>query len=340
MEKISRRKFLGMSVNAGAFTYMAGTLAPTASSFFGFAGIAEAQSKKVSPFTFAVITDGHLYDINDHKFDKILERAVADVNKLSPAPDFVLYGGDLAQLAKPGELDKGKRILSKLKMPYRIIPGEHDWYLDLGKGWKERFGADFWSFDHKGVHFIGMNSILVDDYWTARSLTPDERMSWCAELESHRCGAWGVGQQQLEWLKKDVAKLSPDTPVFIMTHSPLWDYYPRWNFQTRDAPEIRQILGKFNRVMAIHGHVHQVVYNTMGNMTSAGLLSTSWPWPYPNVAMPYPSIKMNRADPADIFDGLGSAKIDIQGETHLAGMLNYHTWSDLLPENVKAGLTL
>jgi 3',5'-cyclic-AMP phosphodiesterase len=339
-KKISRRQFLGMSASAGAFTYIAGTLAPTATSFFGVAGIAEARTRKVTPFNFAILTDAHLYDIKQHRFDRILERAVDDVNKMSPAPDFVLYGGDLAQLAKPGEFDKGKQILSKLKMPYRIIPGEHDWYLDLGKGWKQRFGDDFWSFDHKGVHFIGMNSILVDDYWSARNLTPDERMSWCAELESHRCGLWGVGQQQLEWLKKDVARLSPDTPVIIMTHSPLWNYYPRWNFQTRDAPEIRQILSKFDKVMAIHGHVHQVVYNSIGNMTSAGLLSTSWPWPYPNVELPYPSLRMNRVDPADIFDGLGSHRVSVQGEPSLAGMLNYHTWSDLLPQNVRAGLTL
>jgi hypothetical protein len=190
------------------------------------------------------------------------------------------------------------------------------------------------------VHFIGMNSILVDDFWSAKSLTPDERMGWCAELESHRCGAWGVGSEQLEWLKKDVANLSPDTPVFIMTHSPLWDYYPRWNFQTKDAPEIRAILKKFDKVVAIHGHVHQVVYNTMGNMTSAGLLSTSWPWPYPSVALPYPDIKMNRVDPADIYDGLGSHRLALMGDETLAGTLNYNVWSDLLPANVQAGVKL
>ena len=56
-----------------------------------------AASKKMQPFTFAVLTDAHLYDIKDHKFDGILEKAVADVNSLSPRPDYVLYGGDLGQ---------------------------------------------------------------------------------------------------------------------------------------------------------------------------------------------------------------------------------------------------
>ena len=66
-------------------------------------------------------------------------------------------------------MDKGKRILSKLKAPIRSIPGEHDWYLDMGAAWSGDFGEENWSFDHKGVHFIGMNSILVPDFWTAAS---------------------------------------------------------------------------------------------------------------------------------------------------------------------------
>ncbi len=338
MEKISRRKFLGMSIKATGATIVAGTFAPSATSFFGLAGVAEAKTTDVQPFSFAILSDSHLYDINGHKFDGILERAVDDVNKMSPKPDFVIYGGDLGQLGKQEELEKGKRLLSKLTVPYKIIPGEHDWYLDMGKVWGELFGESHWSFDHKGVHFIGMNSILVEDYWSARGLTPEERMGWISELECHRCGLWGVREAQLDWLEQDVKKLSPDTPVIIITHSPLWDYYPRWNFQTEDAPEIRAILSKFDKVMAIHGHVHQVVYNQIGNITSAGLLSTSWPWPYPPVELPYPAIKMNRVDPADILDGLGNHSVSV--DRAFAGMLNYHTWSDLLPENVKRGVRL
>ena len=64
------------------------------------------------------------------------------------------------------QLQKGMKILSKLTMPVHYIPGEHDWYLDLGAAWRGHFGSPTWSFDHKGVHFIGMNSILVRDFWT------------------------------------------------------------------------------------------------------------------------------------------------------------------------------
>lgn len=338
MNKISRRNFLGMSTKFTMGTLFAGTFAPTATSFFGLGGVAEAKTKSITPFTFAILSDAHLYSMKDHKFDATLQKAVNDVNSMDPKPDFVLYGGDLGQSGKRVELEKGKKILDTLKVPYRIITGEHDYYLDMGEAWRGLFGAEYWSFDHKGVHFIGMNSIRVKDFWTAKNLTPEERMGWMEELECHRCGLWGVGQEQLDWLAKDVKKISPDTPVIIMTHSPLWDYYPRWNFQTLDAPEIRQILSKFEKVMAVHGHVHQIVYNKIGNITSAGLLSTSWPWPYPPVEMPHPAIKMNRVDPGNMEDGLGAHQVSVS--ENFAGMLNYRTFAHLLPENVKRGLKL
>ena len=338
MQKISRRQFLGYSMKTGAATLFTGILAPSASSFFGYGGVAAAATTKITPFTFAVLTDAHLYDIADHKFDKFLEKAVADVNSLNPLPDLLLYAGDIGQSGKEAELKKGKKILDKLKMPYKVIPGEHDYYLDMGAAWRGLFGDEHWSIDHKGVHIIGMNSILVPDFWSMAGLTPKERMGRMEELECHRCGLWGVGDKQLEWLEKDVKKLSPDTPVVIMTHSPLWSYYPRWNFQTYDAPEILSTLSKFEKVIAIHGHVHQVVYNQMGNVTSAGLLSTSWPWPYPPVDLPYPAIKMNRVDPGDFEDGLGSHQVSLGGD--FAGEINYRAFSDLLPENVRRGVKL
>ena len=133
MQKISRRQFLGMATKAGAATMVTGIFAPSATGFFGLAGVAQAASKKIQPFTFAVLTDAHLYDIQDHKFGHILEKAVADVNSIQPLPDFVLYAGDLGQSGKKEELLKGKKILDKLKAPYKIIPGEHDYYLDMGE---------------------------------------------------------------------------------------------------------------------------------------------------------------------------------------------------------------
>lgn len=333
-KKMDRREFLGITGMAGAATL----IATAAGMSLGVVRVAEAAGNKgVTPFTFAILTDAHLFS-GDHRYDAFLEQAVADVNAMNPAPDFVLYAGDIAQNGKRDQLEKGKRILDKLKMPLKLIPGEHDWYLDLGAAWTEMFGSPTWSFDHKGVHFVGMNSILVRDFWTPMGLTPEQRMGVMEELESHIAGPWGVREAQLEWLEKDVKGLKSSTPVVVFTHSPLWDYYPRWNFQTEDAPQVRKILSKFDRVMSFHGHVHQVVYNKIGNMASVGCLSTSWPWPYPDVEKPFPEITMNRVAPGDFVDGLGSQFVNL--EKDFTGTANYHPWADLLPPAVKRGIKL
>lgn len=88
-------------------------------------------------------------------------RAVAECNLMDPKPDFVMYGGDIAQLAKPEEIDHGLDLLSVLKYPTRYVMGEHDYYLDLGEHWSKRLGPQYYSFDHKGVHFVVLNSILT-----------------------------------------------------------------------------------------------------------------------------------------------------------------------------------
>lgn len=331
----SRRDFLGFAGKAGMSTMVAQSIGVN----LGLVNVAAAQANKrvVSPFTFAIISDSHLYSMADHKFDRHLEDAIAQVNALEKQPDFVLYGGDIAQNGTEDQLVKGQRLLSKLKAPIRYIPGEHDWYLDMGTAWRGLFGKETWSFDHKGVHFIGMNSILVKDFWTAAKLTPRQRMEAMEMLEGPIGGPWGVHSEQLEWLKKDVAKLSSDTPIVVFTHSPLWDYYPRWNFQTSDAKDIRAILSRFTGVLSFHGHVHQTVYNKIGNMTSIGALSTSWPWPYPPVRLPFPESQMYRSDPANEQDGMGTQYVSMNARGSYA---QHVPFGDSLTPFLKSGIKI
>jgi len=335
-DKMSRRSFLSISGKAGLSTLVASAVGTN----FGMVSVAEAAmgKGKVTPFRFAIMTDGHLFSHPDHKFDALMAKAVDDCNNMNPKPDFVLYCGDIAQNGLDEQLVKGKNILSKLTMPLKVIPGEHDWYLDMGAAWRGHFGPDVWSFDHKGVHFIGMNSILVKDFGTPAGMSAKERMGTMEMLESPIAGPWGVHEKTLAWLKKDVANLPSDTPVVTFTHGPLWDYYPRWNFQTKDAPEIREILSKFERVMSFHGHVHQTIYNKIGNMGSCGTMSTSWPWPYPDVKLAYPQSQMNRSDPGAFEDGEGSQFVDLEG--NFEGSMHYNPFGDMLTPFMKNGFKI
>lgn len=64
-------------------------------------------------FSFAYISDSHIQHIKDNRFvrnwDRGLIRAVAETNLLAPKPDFVMYGGDLAQLGSKAELNHGPK---------------------------------------------------------------------------------------------------------------------------------------------------------------------------------------------------------------------------------------
>ena len=333
---LNRRRFLGFAGQAGLATMTARAIGFN----LGLVEILSAQTSSravVSPFSFAIITDSHLFSQPNHKFDRSLEDAVNQVNALPRQPDFLVYTGDIAQNGREDQLVKGQKILAQLKMPVHYIPGEHDWYLDMGKAWNGLFRKETWSFDHKGVHFIGLNSILVKDFWTGANLTPVQRMGVMEMLESPIAGPWGIQEAQLEWLKKDVARLAPSTAVVVFTHSPLWDYYPRWNFQTSDGPQIRDILSKFDHVMSFHGHVHQTIFNKIGNLSSAGALSTSWPWPYPPVELAYPGSQMNRADPANTKDGMGTQSVFIDGG-EFAGTVEYEPFADSLTPFLKNGV--
>ncbi len=133
----------------------------------------------------AYISDSHLLVRGkEHRFARALIKAVEDVNAMEPQPDFVLYGGDLAQLGLRDELLIGKEIIATLKPKLYMMAGEHNWYYDMGEAWKEFFGKPTYSFDLKGVYFIVLNSVIAEDYWSATKMTPMERMLFMDQLDN------------------------------------------------------------------------------------------------------------------------------------------------------------
>lgn len=277
-------------------------------------------------FRIAYISDSHLYEkkVNE-RFVRQLLRAVDDINSLVPAPDFVLYGGDLAQLGKPEELELGAEILKNVRVPVRMMVGEHDWFFDMGQKWMELFGPPNYSFEHKGVHFVTLNSIHEDDFWTARGMTPMERMLTVAGLDNGIQGRFKVGEPQREWLRKDLANVPKNKPLVVFSHSPLYKYYKPWNFWTDDAEEVQAILAPFDSVTVVHGHTHQLLTNRIGNIHFHGMLSTAWPWPYAPEGLPELTIQMNRANPFDTNDGLGNGTATV----HASGLVDkvYNLWN-------------
>jgi 3',5'-cyclic-AMP phosphodiesterase len=299
---ITRRTFLHKSLlygTAGAAAYGLFPILNTIDLAFG---------QGAEAFKFAWISDTHLYPKNlNTRFVEKATRAIKEVQSMSPAADFLIFGGDLGQLGDPVELQLGADLLKEIKIKKVYIPGEHDWYLDMGATWNKMFGKSPWFFDHKGVRFIGLDTIShAEDFWTTRKMSPKERMGHMATLDGTLGGAWAaVGHEGLVWLNSTLASWPKDKPVVVFSHNPLYEYYPPWNFWVRDWREVQEILKPYANVTNIHGHVHQPLYNEIGKVRSIGMLATSWPWPYAPEGVPVLTRPMMRADPGDPFDGVG-----------------------------------
>jgi 3',5'-cyclic AMP phosphodiesterase CpdA len=322
-----RRQFLRTSLKFAGMAAAAGLLP---SHTFQLVNVAHAAPMPgAAPdvaFRFAYVSDTHLYARGmTHRFAKAALKAVEDVNALDPQPDFVLFGGDLAQLGRPDELDLGRQILSGLKAPLRMMVGEHDWYLDMGEKWRAMFGRDHYVFEHKGVSFVVLNSVVEKDFWTAKGYTPEQRMAIVAGLDDNRQSPFEVGEAQRDWLAGELSKLDKKKPLVVFSHSPLYKLYKPWNFWTDDAEQVQALLKPFREVSVIHGHTHQLLTNRIGNIHFHGLLSTAWPWPYAPQGLPEYTVQMFRPDPFNQLDGCGDGSVDVRAKGHVDK--HYNLWS-------------
>lgn len=221
-------------------------------------------------FSFVQISDSHIGFNKDANKDVIgtLQKAIARINGLPKPPDFILHTGDLSHLSEAEEFDALEQNLKSIKTgEIFYVPGEHDVISDNGAMYRERFakkalGGGWYSFDKKGVHFVGLVNVL-----------------------NIREGGLGIlGAEQLEWLKKDLAPLSASTPIVVFAHIPLWAVYPQWGWGTDDAEQALGLLRRFGSVTVLNGHIHQTVKKVEGNITFHTAMSTAFPQPAPGTA--------------------------------------------------------
>jgi plastocyanin len=218
---------------------------------------------------FVQISDSHIGFNKDANHDVVgtLRAAIAKIKALPDRPEFVLHTGDLTHLSKPEEFDTLQQVLSELSLPIFYVPGEHDVLNDDGKGYLERFGknttgAGWHSFDHNGVHFVGLVNVV--------------------NLKAGGLGT--LGDEQLEWLEKDVKRLKSSTPVVVFAHIPLWSVYPEWGWGTDDSARALSYLKKFGSVSVLNGHIHQVMQKVEGHVTFHTAMSTAFVQPAPGSA--------------------------------------------------------
>jgi len=244
-------------------------------------------------FSFVQISDSHIGFNKAANTDVAgtLKEAIARINALPKAPDFILHTGDLTHLSEPEEFDTLDQLLKGLKTSQIFyVPGEHDVIGDNGKRYRERFGKGtkgqgWYSFDHKGVHFIGLVNVM--------------------DIKENGLGI--LGNEQLGWLEEDLKDRSSETPIVLFAHVPLWAVYPEWGWGTDDAAQVLGYLKRFGSVTVLNGHIHQTLRKVEGRVTFHTARSTAFPQPKPGQA---PKPGPLKVEPGKLRDYLGITDVN------------------------------
>src|SRR6476620_5007970 len=102
-------------------------------------------------FRFAFLSDTHIGSPNGSA-EEDLRRSIADINNMKDIA-FVVITGDITELGTNEELKLAKRLFDSLRVPYHIIPGNHDtgWSESGGVMFTTVFGYDKFSFEYAGI---------------------------------------------------------------------------------------------------------------------------------------------------------------------------------------------
>jgi len=279
---MQRRDFIALTALGGGAVFASG-LAGCATRADGMAA--------ASDFYFVQLSDTHWGYQGPANPDAAvtLRKAVATVNALPTPPEFIVFTGDLTHttddpVERRRRLAEFKTIVADLKVKtVRFMPGEHDASLDRGAAYKEHFGETFYAFDHKGVHFIAVDNVS----------DPGAK----------------IGDEQLAWLRADLARFDKQTPIVVLTHRPLFDLAPKWDWATRDGAQAIELLMPHANVTVFYGHIHQEHHQMTGHIAHHSAKSLIFP-------LPAPGSQPNRTplpwDASAPYKGLGFREIEAE----------------------------
>ena len=244
----------------------------------------DQETKSPGEFTFAFLTDIHIE--YGRSAPQGFMQAIDTVNKLNP--DFVLTGGDLVADALETPYEKVDSLYDlyiemskKFKMPVYNTIGNHEHFgiyrkndVDTNhpeydsKMFEHRIGKRYYSFDHKGWHFMVLDAV---------SITKDRDYIGLIE------------EDQIEWIKSDLQKIDKKTPIAISVHIP----FITSQTQLQDGPlastptylvinnarDVLLLFWEYNLKLVLQGHLHfleDIYINEDVHFITGGAVSARW----------------------------------------------------------------
>ncbi len=239
------------------------------------------RTTRVSEFTFIHGSDTHISEVSIARTERF--RDLSD----SVKPAFVLVSGDLVRDALRVPAAEASRLyelylseIAKFTAPVWSVPGNHENFgierlrslvspthpLYGRRMFRHYLGPDYYSFNYGGIHFVGLNSVDYEDMW------------YYGHIDS----------VQVEWLKRDLAAVSPTTPVVTFNHIPFFTAgetingymdsppaptaitvrgHTQFRHAVSNAKDVIRLIQTHPYTLALAGHMHMretIVYETAG----------------------------------------------------------------------------
>ncbi|MDR2425249.1 MAG: metallophosphoesterase [Prevotellaceae bacterium] len=227
---------------------------------------------------FAFATDVHLHNGYPREQLKGFQKALDKIK--SEKVEFIIFGGDLDDIdglshnrekQTAENLYAGfKKIADETGIKYYPTIGNHDRYYDKDGGYvdgdemfKAFFGKTYYTFENAGVRFFVINSV------------------------QHKKDVQGyvVGDEQMEWLKKELESVPATTPIVVSTHVPVYSmYYPvvEGKYVMVDVianyKELLKVFDKHNLKLVLQGHqhLHEEMLLQGVHYVTGGAVSAAW----------------------------------------------------------------
>lgn len=245
----------------------------------------EQNNQKVEEesFTFGFLTDIHLQP--ELNATEGFRAAITEVNALKP--DFVITGGDLIFDALGVPFERADSLynlyvqeMEAFNMPVYNTMGNHEVFGIYERSgiepdhpeyrygmFENRIGETYYSFDHKGWHFMVLKSVQETE-------------------DRHYIGM--IDEEQMDWIKKDLIDVDPKTPIVISTHIPFitvftqilyGEFAPDYHgLVVENSREVLDLFTGYNLKIVLQGHLHYLedieVYGV--HFITVGAVSGQW----------------------------------------------------------------
>jgi Icc protein len=298
--EIDRRGFLRCMAWAGTgavWTVSGGLLSGCSLGAPASSGTAAPRTRDL---TFVQISDSHIgfKGAANQDVTGTFGLAIDQVNALATRPAFVMHTGDLTHTSTTEQFDTVKQMLGTIHAGQVFqVPGEHDSVAGDDRSYLGVFGrgtvdTGYYSFDLNGAHFLALVNAVATQ------------------------GMGHLGRDQLDWIRKDLAGLSSDTPIVVFAHVPLYAVYQPWGWSTDDAVQALSLMRRFAAVTVLNGHIHQVMSKVEGNVTFHTATATAFPQPKPGAA---PNPGPLTVPPGQLHQTLGITEVRYVAKTsHVA----------------------